>query len=396
MTPDRVREIQRIAQDPLSLDSPVGEEDDSNLADFIEDPRPRRPPRWPPGACSAAAVDEALDELNEREQAGRAAALRARATARPAPSRRWARSSASPASASARSSPRRSPSSATPSAARSSRSTSTPSSAPPTSHHPLVTMDAWGIGDGSPIENEPGHCGPRRGRCRASPRRSAPAAVRCPSGCATSRSCPGPRTRGASAGPEPAAAGQAGPDRAVAVRRARPHRPAERAGVPRGRGGPVRRRGSEDAMARLQFANTDPRMILFFVTWLRRFFDGRRATAASSPLPARGLDLEAADRVLVRRSPGCPPRSSTSRTGRRLDPEHPTAQASRTGCPAVRYALQPHPPSDHGDGGARCYRRTSSSGVAQSAEQRTVKPMVVGSSPTPGAGRAGSSSRAGP
>ena len=33
----RVREILRISQDPLSLDSPVGEEDDSNLADFIED-----------------------------------------------------------------------------------------------------------------------------------------------------------------------------------------------------------------------------------------------------------------------------------------------------------------------------------------------------------------------
>ncbi|MET0827291.1 MAG: sigma-70 family RNA polymerase sigma factor, partial [Acidimicrobiales bacterium] len=37
MTPTRVREILRISQDPLSLDSPVGEEDDSNLADFIED-----------------------------------------------------------------------------------------------------------------------------------------------------------------------------------------------------------------------------------------------------------------------------------------------------------------------------------------------------------------------
>ena len=32
-----MREILRIALDPLSLDSPVGEEDDSNLADFIED-----------------------------------------------------------------------------------------------------------------------------------------------------------------------------------------------------------------------------------------------------------------------------------------------------------------------------------------------------------------------
>ena len=48
LPPDRVREILRISQDPLSLDSPVGEEDDSNLADFIEDDsvdaRPTRRP----------------------------------------------------------------------------------------------------------------------------------------------------------------------------------------------------------------------------------------------------------------------------------------------------------------------------------------------------------------
>ena len=37
LEPDRVRELLRISQDPLSLDSPVGEEDESNLGDFIED-----------------------------------------------------------------------------------------------------------------------------------------------------------------------------------------------------------------------------------------------------------------------------------------------------------------------------------------------------------------------
>jgi RNA polymerase primary sigma factor len=37
MSPDRVREIYRISQDPLSLDSPLGEEDDASLGDFIED-----------------------------------------------------------------------------------------------------------------------------------------------------------------------------------------------------------------------------------------------------------------------------------------------------------------------------------------------------------------------
>jgi RNA polymerase primary sigma factor len=37
MPPDKVEELLRMAQDPLSLDSPIGEEEDSNLGDFIED-----------------------------------------------------------------------------------------------------------------------------------------------------------------------------------------------------------------------------------------------------------------------------------------------------------------------------------------------------------------------
>ena len=38
LTPDKVRDIQRIAQEPVSLETPVGEEDDSLLGDFVEDP----------------------------------------------------------------------------------------------------------------------------------------------------------------------------------------------------------------------------------------------------------------------------------------------------------------------------------------------------------------------
>ncbi len=37
ITEEKVREIQKIAQDPVSLDTPIGEEDDSHLGDFIED-----------------------------------------------------------------------------------------------------------------------------------------------------------------------------------------------------------------------------------------------------------------------------------------------------------------------------------------------------------------------
>jgi RNA polymerase primary sigma factor len=69
MTPARVREIMRISQDPLSLDSPVGEEDDSNLADFIEDQQAEAPEGRAAQMMLTNAVIEALDELNDREKA---------------------------------------------------------------------------------------------------------------------------------------------------------------------------------------------------------------------------------------------------------------------------------------------------------------------------------------
>jgi RNA polymerase primary sigma factor len=68
MTAHRVREIMRISQDPLSLDSPVGEEDDSNLADFIEDMQAEAPAEMAARMMLNHAVEEALLELNEREQ----------------------------------------------------------------------------------------------------------------------------------------------------------------------------------------------------------------------------------------------------------------------------------------------------------------------------------------
>ena len=37
ITPDKVREIMKIAQDPVSLETPIGEEEDSHLGDFVED-----------------------------------------------------------------------------------------------------------------------------------------------------------------------------------------------------------------------------------------------------------------------------------------------------------------------------------------------------------------------
>jgi RNA polymerase primary sigma factor len=65
---EKIREILRIALDPLSLDSPVGEEDDSNLGDFIEDQNAIAPIDAAARMLLAAAVEEVLHELSEREQ----------------------------------------------------------------------------------------------------------------------------------------------------------------------------------------------------------------------------------------------------------------------------------------------------------------------------------------
>ena len=68
LEPDRVRELLRISQDPLSLDSPVGEEEDSNLGDFIEDNSADSPADAATRAMLSNAVGEVLGELSEREQ----------------------------------------------------------------------------------------------------------------------------------------------------------------------------------------------------------------------------------------------------------------------------------------------------------------------------------------
>jgi RNA polymerase primary sigma factor len=66
--PDRVRELLRISMDPLSLDSPVGEEDESNLADFIEDSSADGPADAATKTMLTEAVEMVLGELSEREQ----------------------------------------------------------------------------------------------------------------------------------------------------------------------------------------------------------------------------------------------------------------------------------------------------------------------------------------
>lgn len=58
MNPDKVREILKIAQDPISLETPVGEEEDSHIGDFIED-------QESPAPAEAASYELLREQLNE-------------------------------------------------------------------------------------------------------------------------------------------------------------------------------------------------------------------------------------------------------------------------------------------------------------------------------------------
>ena len=68
LTPDRVREIQRISLEPVSLETPVGEENDSSLGDFVEDQSAIAPATAAARALLTEAIEEALEELNDRER----------------------------------------------------------------------------------------------------------------------------------------------------------------------------------------------------------------------------------------------------------------------------------------------------------------------------------------
>ena len=68
MTPDKVREIVKIAQEPVSLETPIGEEDDSHLGDFIEDEVIENPVDYTTRVVLREQLDEVLDTLTDREE----------------------------------------------------------------------------------------------------------------------------------------------------------------------------------------------------------------------------------------------------------------------------------------------------------------------------------------
>ncbi len=65
---EKVHQIQRIAQEPISLEAPVGEEEDSSLGDFISDPHALDPYEYTAKMKLREELNKVLDELTEREK----------------------------------------------------------------------------------------------------------------------------------------------------------------------------------------------------------------------------------------------------------------------------------------------------------------------------------------
>lgn len=68
ISPEKVREIQKIALEPVSLETPIGEEDDSHLGDFIEDKEALSPDEYANNQLLKDEINMVLQGLTEREE----------------------------------------------------------------------------------------------------------------------------------------------------------------------------------------------------------------------------------------------------------------------------------------------------------------------------------------
>jgi len=68
ISPEKVREIQKIALEPVSLETPIGEEDDSHLGDFIEDKEALSPDEYANNQLFKDEINMVLQGLTEREE----------------------------------------------------------------------------------------------------------------------------------------------------------------------------------------------------------------------------------------------------------------------------------------------------------------------------------------
>ena len=81
---------------------------------------------------------------------------------------------------------------------------------------------------------------------------------------------------------------------------------------------------------KVTFANTDPAMMAFFCAWLRRFFAIDESRLRVRVYLHEGLDLDAAEAILVRRSRVCRATSSTAPYRAKADADDPLGTSTRT------------------------------------------------------------------
>ena len=68
VTADRVREMRKVSQEPVSLETPIGEEEDSHLGDFIEDKAAPKPDEAANRQLLSEQIVATLESLSAREQ----------------------------------------------------------------------------------------------------------------------------------------------------------------------------------------------------------------------------------------------------------------------------------------------------------------------------------------
>ena len=68
LSPDRIREITTLALEPVSLESPIGEEDDSHLGDFVEDKESVSPTEYTRKSMNRDALFSVMNDLTDREE----------------------------------------------------------------------------------------------------------------------------------------------------------------------------------------------------------------------------------------------------------------------------------------------------------------------------------------
>ena len=68
LSPEKIREIQRIAIEPVSLETPIGEEEDSRLGDFVEDKDDESPQEYTTKSLLKDELYEIMRDLKPRDQ----------------------------------------------------------------------------------------------------------------------------------------------------------------------------------------------------------------------------------------------------------------------------------------------------------------------------------------